>query len=203
MAAGREEPLVIGGKITFLSGVLASLAFGWFAFPHLLFQRAPQPFRFSHKVHAGAAGMSCQDCHAILEDGRFAGIPSVEKCAGCHAAPVGSTPDEKVLVEQYVTPGKEIPWRVYARQPDNVYFPHVNHVKAAKLACERCHGGHGKTDALRPYEYDPITGYSRDLGEARLLRVGATRPVPEMRMDDCAACHKERKVETGCLDCHK
>lgn len=191
------------GKACFLAGAIAALGFGWFAFPRVFYQSAPQPLQFSHKVHTTTAGMQCEDCHTILTDGRFSAIPVVEKCAGCHAAPLGTTQEEKRLVDTFITPNREIPWRVYARQPDNVYFSHTNHVKLAKLQCSRCHGDQGKTDKLRAYEFDPITGYSRDIGEPKFLRVGSRRSTPSMKMDNCIACHDEHKVATYCLDCHK
>ena len=102
-------------------------------FPRLLYARAEQPLRFSHKTHASEqAGLGCADCHPIAEDGRFAGIPRVDNCAACHAEPQGETTDEKRLVEEYVKPAREIPWLVYSRQPENVRFPHAVHVKRAR-----------------------------------------------------------------------
>jgi hypothetical protein len=194
---------MIAGKACFLAGVVASLGFGWFAFPRVLYQRSEQPLQFSHKVHATTAAMKCEDCHSVLADGRFSAIPPLAKCAECHSAAIGTTKEEKLLVERYVTPGREIPWHIYAGQPDNVFFPHANHLKLGKVDCGRCHGDHGKTDTLRAYEYDPITGYSRDIGEPKFLRAGAYRTRSAMKMDDCAQCHHEKKVETACLDCHK
>ena len=97
------------------------------------------------------------------EDGRFAGIPRIDNCAACHTEPQGETTDEKRLVEEYVTPAREIPWLVYSRQPENVRFPHAIHVKRAKIACERCHGAHAESDALPLHETNRITGYSRDV----------------------------------------
>lgn len=194
---------MISGKVFFLLGLAASAGFGWFGFPRVLYQSAVQPLQFSHKVHTTTAGMQCDDCHSITENGRFSGIPVVEKCAGCHASPVGTTQEEKRLVDSYVTPNREIPWHVYARQPDNVYFSHANHVKLGKVACVRCHGEHGSTDKLRPYQYDPITTYGRDIGEPKFLRAGQHKTTPSLKMDDCAACHEEKHVKTACLDCHK
>ena len=192
------------GKVCFLAGVVAAFSFGWAGFPRVLYRSAPQPVQFSHKVHTSTAGMQCEDCHTILSDGRFSAIPVVEKCAGCHAAPLGETPEEKRFVERYVATNQEIPWRVYARQPDNVAFSHASHVKLAKLECARCHGEHAKTDKLRDYQFNPVTGYSRDIGEPKFLRAAARRgPTPAMKMDDCIACHQEKKVDTFCLDCHK
>jgi hypothetical protein len=173
----------------FSLGLGLALVVGWAGFPRLLYARAEQPLRFSHATHASdKTGLGCADCHPIGEDGRFAGIPTIESCAGCHAEPQGATDAEKRLVEDYVKPGREIPWLVYSRQPENVRFPHAVHVKSAGIACERCHGRHGASEALPPHETNRITGYSRDL----------------RKMSDCESCHAENgHPRTACLACHK
>jgi hypothetical protein len=177
------------GLVFFSAGLALALALGWLAFPRLLYARAEQPLRFSHKTHVSdKTGFGCADCHPLGEDGRFAGIPRLDSCAGCHAEPQGDSAEEKRLVEEYVKPGREIPWRVYARQPENVRFPHAVHVKRAGLACERCHGPHGSSDALPAQETNRITGYSRQLA----------------KMSECEGCHTEHQRErTACLACHK
>ena len=178
------------GKIVFLAGVLVALGAGWLGFPYAIYQSRPQPVNFSHKVHADKAGSKCEDCHAFREDGTFAGIPSLDKCAGCHAAAMGSTVAEKNFIDHYVTPQREPQWASYARQPENVYFSHITHVKLAQVKCERCHGDEGSSDTLRPYQQDRISGYSRDVWRG-------------MKMDDCVACHRQHGLEHSCLDCHK
>lgn len=185
----------------FVVGFGAALAGGWLAFPRALYRAVDQPIQFSHAIHTGEkVGSACSDCHALGDDGRFVGLPPVEVCAGCHAEPLGDSPDEKRLVEEYVKPGREIPWLVYARQPENVFFSHSAHIRLASLSCERCHGSHGKTDSLRPIELNRLTAYSRDVdgGLVTLARDAGT-----MKMDDCARCHRDRGVREGCLTCHK
>jgi hypothetical protein len=150
---------------------------------------------FSHKVHADKAGLGCTDCHILRDDGSFAGIPQLAKCGECHAAPVGETKAEAAFVRDYVTPEREVPWLVYARQPDNAWFSHAAHVTRAKLACERCHGAQGTSDKLPLLEVNRISGYSRDV----MGRPGKAG----MRMDDCIQCHRERGLRHACLDCHK
>jgi hypothetical protein len=176
-------------SIFFSAGLAFALVLGWVGFPRLLYARAEQPLRFSHKVHASdKTGLGCADCHPIGEDGRFAGIPRIDNCAGCHAEPQGATAEEARLVEEYVKPGREIPWLVYSRQPENVRFPHAIHVKSAGLTCERCHGAHGESATLPLHETNRITGYSRDV----------------RKMSDCESCHAEKHRErTSCLACHK
>ena len=189
------------GTLLFVAGFAAVLSAGWIAFPRAEYESQNQPVQFSHKVHRDKAGMKCDDCHAIREDGTFSGIPAVDKCAGCHGAPMGTTDAEKRMIKRFIEPNREIPWLVYARQPENVSFSHAFHVKLAKLACERCHQAHGDSDSLPPFERDRVSGYSRDILGEKALRAADRRP--GMQMDDCIACHQQRGVQDSCLACHK
>lgn len=190
--------------LAFCCGLAPALAFGWAAFPKLLYVSAEQPLQYSHKVHVSeAVGLACDDCHGFRADGSFAGIPGIAKCAECHSEPVGASAEEKKLVVEYVTPQQEIPWRVYARQPDNAHFPHAQHVKGSRIECAECHGAHGATDRLRPHLTDRISGYSQDVAGTSFLRI-SRRPANGMQMTDCEACHAQRQSHaTACLDCHK
>lgn len=190
--------------IAFSTGLVLALAAGWLGLPHLLYARAEQPLRFSHKTHTSdKTGFACEDCHPVREDGSFAGIPALDNCATCHSEPLGASAEEKRLVDDYVQPGREIPWLVYSRQPENVHFPHAVHVKRAAIACQRCHGRHGETDTLRPYQQNRLSGYSRDIWGPSLARIGN----PEgqgMKMSDCVACHEASgRAHTSCLACHR
>jgi len=176
---------------------------GWFLFPALLYTHEDQPLQFSHKVHTGdAVGLPCQDCHRLSDDGRFAGIPKSAKCAECHAEAIGSTPDERRLVDEYVRKGREIPWLVYAREPQNAYFPHAAHMQRAGLPCERCHGTHGSDETLPPFERNRMSGESRAIWGRSIFGI-KTAEWDGMKMDDCADCHRERGVTNTCLKCHK
>jgi hypothetical protein len=191
------------GLLFIAAGLAFSLTFGWVVFPYLLYGRTRQPLAFSHRTHTGEkGGMGCGDCHPILEDGRFAGIPPVAKCAECHQDPLGSSPEEKLLVEEYVRKGREIPWLVYSRQPDNVYFSHAVHLKLGRLECERCHGPHGTSDRLAPYEENRLTGYSREIWGHSLARVNLASWEGK-KMTDCAGCHRLNGKKESCQDCHK
>jgi len=180
----------VRGTIVFLAGVLAALGAGWVGFPYAIYRSRPQPVDFSHKVHADKAGAKCEDCHAFREDGTFAGIPALDKCSGCHAAAMGSTAAEKNFIDRYVTPNRQPEWASYARQPENVFFSHIAHVKRGGLKCEQCHGSLGSADSLKPYHEDRISGYSRDVWHG-------------MKMSDCVDCHRQNGQSNSCLDCHK
>ncbi|MCP4678165.1 MAG: cytochrome c3 family protein [Deltaproteobacteria bacterium] len=186
-----------------LVGLGAALAFGYGALPTFLYETAEQPLEFSHAIHMGEeGGMSCEDCHGFRADGSFVGIPPTSACADCHAEPMGESAAEKSLVENYLGPGKEIPWLVYSRQPDNVFFPHAAHVKIGKIECTHCHGDHGKTDKLRSHQRNKLTGYSRDIWGSSITGL-KTNSFDRMKMDDCVACHDEHDVDDSCLMCHK
>ena len=189
--------------IAFVIGFGAALAAGWGAFPRVLYSKKVQPFEYRHKTHAAKSGTAeCGDCHALREDGVFAGIPVNEKCAGCHGEPMGSTKAEATLVNDYVKQSREVPWLVYAQQPANVRFSHAIHTQRGKLACVECHGTHGESDALRPLEVNRISGYSRDIWGRSLSRLRRAKH-EGMKMTDCEGCHRDKGVEAGCLGCHQ
>ncbi len=188
------------GIIPFPAGAAIMLGAGWAGFPRAIYKSRPQPVDFSHKVHADKAGTEMRGLPRVSHDGTFAGIPTLDKCAGCHAAAMGTTAAEKNFIEQYVTPAREPQWAAYARQPENVFFTHIAHVKRAKLACETCHGDHGASDHLLPYQQDRISGYSRNIWQTA-ERVKTTRAA--MTMSACVECHRQQGLEHSCLDCHK
>ncbi|MGO9273409.1 MAG: menaquinone reductase multiheme cytochrome c subunit QrcA [Terriglobia bacterium] len=169
-------------------GLAAALLVGWVAFPRALYVQRRQPLEFRHQTHAEKSGdAQCSDCHVLRDDGTFAGIPPKETCAGCHSERIGTSKAEAILVDNYIKPGREIPWLVYARQPANVWFSHAVHVRRAALDCAECHSTYGKSHGVRVCEQDRISGYSRDV----------------MKMSDCESCHRRRNVEVGCLGCHE
>ncbi len=177
------------GAILFWTGAFAALAAGWQGFPVVRYARLPQPVDFSHQIHADKAGAKCEDCHSLRPDGSFAGLPALDKCSGCHAQPMGTSVAEKHFIDAYAAPNREIPWRIAARQPQNVYFSHVFHIKLAHLDCRACHGRVGESQALQAVPVERISGYS-----------GA----PEFqRMEACQSCHRQRGAQQSCLSCHK
>jgi hypothetical protein len=189
--------------LAFGLGLAIALSLGWVAFPRALYVQKNQPLAFHHKTHAEKSGSAeCGDCHAIRDDGTYAGIPSNEACASCHSDRLGTSPDEAVLVDKYLKPGQQVPWLVYARQPANVWFSHAIHIRRAGLACKECHSTYGETDQVRVYEQNRISGYSRDIWGSSISRLRRTR-ADGMKMSDCEDCHSRNHVQAGCLGCHK
>lgn len=134
-----------------------------------------QPIAFSHKLHAGDKTIPCQYCHAYARRGPVAGVPSVERCMGCHNFIATRRPEIKKLAA-YWERKQPIPWiRVYTL-PDYVYFSHKRHIRAG-LECQRCHG---------PVETMPVVfKYS------------------SLEMGWCLSCHRQRGAPVDCATCHK
>jgi len=138
-----------------------------------------QPIFYSHQTHI-EAGIQCLYCHTQATRSTIAGIPSVERCMGCHSAI--ATEDETVQqLAAYWERGEPIPWLRVNNQPDFVYFSHRPHLGAG-LNCETCHGNIGAMDEARP--------------------------VQRMDMGWCLECHEEQEAAhvtrlVDCMACHK
>jgi len=193
----RRSVLVFG------LGLAVALLAGWVAFPRALYVQRQQPLEFRHKTHAEKSGLAdCNECHAVRDDGTFAGIPAMDKCAGCHSERIGESKAEATLVNDYIKPGHETPWLVYSQQPPNVWFSHAIHLKRAGLNCTDCHADYGDSDQMKVCEVNRISGYSRDIWGHSISRVHRA-PHDGMKMSDCENCHHQRHVEVGCLGCHQ
>ncbi|MFH1076488.1 MAG: menaquinone reductase multiheme cytochrome c subunit QrcA [Pseudomonadota bacterium] len=187
--------------ISFLIGFLFFLGVGWIVFPKLLYSKKIQPIDFDHKLHTAEAG-GCESCHSLREDGTFTGIPGLDNCLQCHEEQIGNNPEEQKLVEDYVKQNKEIPWLVYSRQPDCVFFSHAAHTKMGKIECKECHGDKGESEKTVPYEENRITGYSRDI-DGRIVPGLKLAANDRMKMTDCGDCHKKHGENNACFVCHK
>jgi hypothetical protein len=146
-----------------------------------LSQSSPQqPIAFPHNFHVGT-GIPCQYCHPGVAWGPTAGLPSAEKCWGCHqqVAKTATSPELQKLAA-YVRNGEEIPWVPVFIQPDFVQFNHRPHV-AANVECKTCHGD--------------------------MLKQTVAQPIPRQNMGWCLDCHSKQAPEkwtrlSDCATCH-
>ena len=203
--AGKDS----GGSSTgiivlfFIIGFAASLAIGWIAFPKLLYSEKQQPFDFNHLSHLDLVDDGCESCHVFRDDGTYAGVPAMDKCIDCHEEVQGESPDEEIFVTEYVEAEKEVPWLIYSKQPDCVYFSHAAHVKKAEMECAECHGDIGESESLKAYQENRITGYSRDIWGYNIAGI-KKNSWDRMKMDDCGDCHLKMIGSKGaCFQCHK
>jgi len=211
----HSPPATNGGVsyiiLFFIIGLAVSMFGGWILFPKALYSQKSQPFDFNHKRHTELVADGCQSCHFFREDGTFSGAPRLAQCIGCHSEMQGQSEDEAAFFEDYVLKDREVPWLIYARQPDCVFFSHSAHINGAKMDCVTCHGHTGESESLRPYEANRITGYSRDIWGHNISGL-KQNSWDRMKMDDCAECHAkydtlhDSSVQTGrdaCFVCHK
>jgi len=201
-----------GGPITlfFILGLVASLVLGWVIFPQLLYSKKEQPIQFNHVLHNELVDDGCESCHFFREDGTYSGVPKLAQCIDCHEEVQGESEEEAKFVNQYVIKEREVPWLVYSRQPDHVFFSHVAHVKTGQMDCVTCHGDVGESESLKPYEANRISGYSRDIWGENIAGI-KFNSWDRMKMDDCSECHVRNNVNQGsvqtlrggCFVCHK
>ena len=211
------------GLAWFVAGLVPALIVGWLIFPVLLYSKQQQPINFNHALHMDpdivtkikgvdinmgkTDAEKCLFCHSFRKDGSFTGIPGTALCIKCHDdpnSPLGETRDEELFMKEFVAKDKEVPWLVYSKQPDCVYFTHIAHVKMGELKCRTCHGDLGKTMTLPIYEKNRISGYSMNIWGKNIAGI-KTHSWDSMKMDDCAACHTEKGHEenNACFVCHK
>lgn len=135
-----------------------------------------QPIQYTHKVHLNTVGLQCTFCHAGVDQGPDARIPSVTLCMTCHQAIATDKPEIKKLAA-YKARGEDIPWqRVYGFQPSaHVKFNHAPHIRAG-VDCAKCHGDlHTMTVAERKVDHT---------------------------MGFCVECHRQNNAPVDCVTCH-
>ncbi len=204
-ASGAGGPIIL----FFILGLAASLIVGWVVFPELLYSQKDQPIEFNHVLHNELVEDGCESCHFFREDGSYHGVPKLEQCIECHEEVNGEDPEEARFVNEFVANNREVPWLVYSRQPQNVFFSHAAHVKMGEIDCVVCHGHIGESESLPIYKENRISGYSIDIWGRRISGI-KRNTWDRMKMDDCAECHRregvnQNSVQThrgGCFVCH-
>lgn len=173
----RERLLVATGLVVLAVAVLYAIHWTEATRPEVVQPSVP----FNHKAHLDA-GFKCVACHVYARTESLASIPSVKECLECHASWRAKTPGIaqiephlKALAER----GEEIPWRKVYRVPGHVYFSHQRHVALAKLDCAVCHG------------------------DMKQVTAPVVRQAVPIRMESCLECHRQKKVTTDCVSCHR
>jgi c(7)-type cytochrome triheme protein len=130
------------------------------------------PLEFDHEAMV-QSGIACLFCHTDALRSPAAGMPSVEKCMGCHRVIATDDPGVQELAG-YWERQQPIPWPRVNQLPRFVYFSHEVHIGGG-LNCERCHG---------------------DVGQMSMAR-----PVVKMDMGWCLDCHEQQANAAQLRDC--
>ena len=138
-----------------------------------------QPISYSHLDHV-PNGIQCLYCHTEATRSQIAGVPSVEKCMGCHTVMATESEEIQVLTG-YWDRGEAISWQRINDQPDFVYFSHQPHLGAG-LNCETCHGNVGEMERTEATVRMDM-GWCLDCHENQA-------PEKVTRLVDCLICHK-------------
>ena len=158
-----------------------------------------QPINFPHNVHVQTYKLDCQYCHSDARRSEYAGLPSVQRCLGCHKITAADKPEIQKLA-QYAAKNEPIPWVRVFKVPEFTYFPHKAHVRGG-VACQTCHG---------PVEtMTTAAGATGPRLVNDLLHVAGLRPAaPALSMGWCIDCHRKENAARGlrapldCVACH-
>lgn len=171
------------------------------ALPLAVVDGAPaQPIFFSHVIHAGSFQIPCLHCHADARRSEYAGLPSVERCMGCHKIIGAQDNPEIAKIHEYWRRQEPIPWIRVFKVPEFTYFPHKPHVQAG-VTCQSCHG---------PIERMRVVGArtGRTLGNDLLNLIGLKPDPPPLTMGWCVECHRAEnaarrlRAPLDCVACH-
>jgi Cytochrome c7 and related cytochrome c/Class III cytochrome C family len=170
---------------------------------------ADQPVEFDHRHHAVDDGIGCKYCHNTVDRAATAGIPSTDKCMGCHSQIWSQSPMLEVVRRSYFS-GAPIPWNRVTELPGYVYFNHSIHVSKG-FGCSTCHGRVDQMAAVyqaatltmgwcldchrNPEQYirplDEITNMAwsagprqQELGRALMRQLGVRS------LTNCSTCHR-------------
>jgi hypothetical protein len=171
------------------------------------FEAIDQPVEFDHRHHTQDDGIDCRYCHDTVERAASAGMPSTDKCMGCHAQIWNQSPMLEPVRRSYFS-RMPIPWNRVHDLPDFVYFDHSVHVKHG-VGCVTCHG---RVDRMaRVVQVAPLTmEWCLDCHRAPELRVRPVNQVTNMTWrarapEQTIAVAHELGVEsvTYCSACHR
>jgi len=151
-------------------------------------RRGPvQPIFFSHVIHAGSYQIACQYCHAGARRSSAAGLPSVERCMGCHKIVAAEGNPEVKKIHEYWERKEPIPWLRIFKVPEHAQFTHKPHVQAG-VQCQTCHG---RIEAMERVHAETGQSIFTDLKNL----AGIPNQPPKLTMGWCIECHRTANVK--------
>jgi len=189
----------VGAAAVVLLAILIFFAVSAWSRQPAIAKPSAQPIAFPHNTHVQTYKIDCQYCHADARRSEYAGLPSVERCMGCHKIVAADRPEIKKLAE-YAGKQQPIPWTRVFKVPEFTYFPHKAHV-GAKVACQTCHGEVEKMTTVAASTGPNLTNDMLNL-------VGFKPAAPPLTMGWCVQCHRQSnatqhtQAPLDCVTCH-
>lgn len=193
----------LGGLVIVMS-LIVSLFLSLYSIGVLEDYQPSQPIEFPHDIHTGKNQIDCKYCHNSADNGKTAGIPTVNVCMNCHKQINGTTPEaQEKIAKIYAAAGwdpasasysgktKEIIWNKVHVLPDHVYFNHQQHIVAGQVDCKQCHGDMTKQKEVAKVQ--PVSELNKIEGNVPLTKATLT-------MGWCIECHAEKEISSGSLD---
>jgi hypothetical protein len=174
------------------------------------FDALDQPVEFDHRHHTQDDGIECLYCHNTAFRAATAGVPSTDKCMGCHNQIWNQSPLLSPVRQSFFS-GAPISWNRVHNVPGFAYFNHSIHVNKG-FGCSTCHG---RVDQMaRVYQAASLTmawcldchrapeRYIRPLSEitnmawtpseAQEAEIGPSlvKELGVRRLTHCTACHR-------------
>jgi hypothetical protein len=176
-----------------------------------------QPIKYSHLLHAGELGISCQYCHYGAKRSRYAGLPPASVCLNCHkfvTASWGAVLAENKLAEKEGRPAA----RLVSGELQKIY---------SALGFDT-QTGRDSTSADRPLKWAKIHNLADFVSFDHRPHVAAgvacqrchgpvetmerVRQVADLGMGWCIGCHRQSNADgvvgrqvhapTDCAACH-
>lgn len=146
--ANRVPKQLAIGSIVLLTAIV--FVFWYFYSPYNLDvgYQPKQPIAFSHAIHAGKLGISCEYCHTSVTKSPYANIPPTQTCMNCHSEIKKPRPKQIEKIIAHWKSGKPIQWIRVDKLPEYVNFNHAAHINAG-VSCETCHGRVDKMTVVR------------------------------------------------------
>jgi len=141
-----------------------------------------QPIFFSHVIHAGSMQIACQYCHANARRSSTAGVPSVERCMGCHKIVAAQGNPQVQKLHGYWERQEPIAWVRVFKVPEYAQFTHKPHVLAG-VQCQTCHG---RIEAMEQVAAKTGQNIVNDLENLAGIPAQPTK----LTMGWCVECHR-------------
>lgn len=176
-----------------------------------------QPIKFSHRLHAGELGVSCQYCHYGAKLSRYAGLPAAGICLNCHrfvTAPWGAVLAENKKAEKEARQPTRLVSTELQKLYDALAWTEKMQLDSARLPTPlQWTKVHNLADFVY-FDHRPhiAAGVACQRCHGPVETMERVRQVTDLNMGWCVNCHRQVNQEgvvgravhapTDCAACH-